>query len=138
MKPDQLKKVILTIVLLFIIDRIEFAYYPFQGLDRSIGFVCCHEPISVSWWVYLISIQMQLFLFTVILYLWVPLKKEMLYVMIAFGVCVIEFPITYGWPIAQIPMPFNLYFPVSCSLLRLASICYLMYVVVKKILNDDN
>jgi hypothetical protein len=139
MNGEQLKKLIATAILLIIIDRIEFAYYPFEGVKKMVSFVCCHEPITISWWVYLVTIQVQYLLFTVILYIWIPqvMKREMLYIVIAFALCVIELPITYGRPIAQLPLPWQWYFPLSCSLLRLISIMWFLTVLVMKIIKHE-
>lgn len=130
-------KMITTCALLLVIDRVEFAYYPFEGLDRSIPFLCCHEPIKISWWVYLISIQLQHFLWALILWMWMPMKRYFKWVVIAFGLCVIEFPLTYGEPVSQLPLPWQWYFPLSCSMLRLASIVYFIMVCVKEMLHGD-
>lgn len=124
------EKLILTAILLVLIDRIEFAYYPFQGSPIFVAFACCHEPIQLSWWVYLETIQVQHFLWTIIAFLWIPMRKEMIFIMIAFGLCVLEFPLTYGIPIAKLPLPFNWFFPLSCSLLRLAAILNFFRAVI--------
>lgn len=131
-------KMLATACILIVIDRVEFAYYPFEGSKKMIGFICCHKPIKISWWIYLVSVQLQYFLFTVILYIWIPdiMKKEMLYIVIAFGLCVIEFPITYGRPIAQLPLPWQWYFPLSCSILRLFSIMWFITNLIRKLLKD--
>jgi hypothetical protein len=135
----QVKKLLLTGLLLIVIDRLEFAYYPFEGVQKYVSFVCCHEPIQLSWWVYLVSIQMQHFLWTVVLYVWIPegFKRQMLAIVAAFGLCVVELPLTYGQPIAKLPLPWSLYFPLSCSLLRLVAIMWFVTEFVRKVIKED-
>jgi hypothetical protein len=136
MDRATMKKLITTGILLVVIDRMEFMYSPFQGLERYVPFACCHEPIQLSWWVYLVGIQIQYLLFTVVLYLWLPMQKEFKWVVIAFGLCVIELPLTYGRPIMQLPLPWQWYFPLSCSMLRLASIIYFLSMVLVRSINE--
>jgi len=128
-----------TCILLIVIDRMEFTYYPFQGVKKYVSFLCCFEPIILSWWVHLISIQMQHFLWTVVLFIWLPeeMNKPMYFVMGSFALCVIEFPLTYGIPIAKLPLPWQWYFPLSCSLLRLASIMYFITEFIRQALKEE-
>lgn len=125
-----------TCLLLIFIDRIEFAYYPFEGLDRKIPFLIYDKPMQISWYVYLISILIQHFAWTIVLWIWVPMQKEFKWVVIAFFLCVVEFHITYGRPIVTLPLPWNWFFPISCSLLRLAAVMYYLVCVVRKYLNS--
>lgn len=134
MDRRTLLKGIGTCLLLVVIDRIEFAYYPFEGNGRAVSFWCCQEPIAQSWWVQVESYYFQLFLFTVILLIWLPLKKHFIWVVVAFFLCMPEFALTYGEPIGKIPLPFEYYIPISVSLLRLVAICYYLGMSVKKAL----
>lgn len=126
------QKLILTVILLVIIDRVEFAYYPFEGLDRYIPFVTYDKPIIASWYVYCLSMIIQGFLWSFVAWMWLPMQKQFKWVVIAFGLCVLEFPITYGQPIATLPLPWQWYFPLSCSLLRLVAIMYYLGCVIEK------
>lgn len=132
MDRSTILKLVSTCLLLVLLDRIEFAYYPFQGSGKTMGFLIHPEKESLSWWVYLLSIQVQYFLWTLILWIWIPFKQHWKWVVIAFALCVIEYPITFGKPIAHLPLPWDWFFPLSASLLRLVAIFYYLGCVVKK------
>lgn len=134
MDRETVKKLLVTSILLVVIDRIEFAYYPFQGSEVYVNFLVYETPMQISWYVYLLSILIQHFLFTLILWMWLPLKEDFKWVVFAFATCIVEFPINYGQPLVQLPLPWQWYFPVSCSLLRLFSILYYLTKVTMKAL----
>jgi hypothetical protein len=134
MDRKTLLKTLATALLLVLIDRVEFAYYPFEGVQRYVPFLTYATPIILSWYVYVMSILVQQFLWIVLLWMWLPMGKQFKWVVIAFFLCILEFPITYGQPIASLPLPWSWYFPISCSLLRLAAILYYLGCVIKKMI----
>lgn len=130
MKVWVILKGIATGLILIVIDRVEFLYYAFEGNGKKVSFWCCQEPIAQSWWVQIESYYLQLFLFTLILLMWLPFWKHFIPVVGTFFLCMPEFWLTYGEPIAKLPLPFGWYIPVSVSALRMASVCYYLTVVV--------
>lgn len=140
-KRKKAVKLLATVILLIFIDRIEFAYAPFEGSKITVDLPFYEEdpehPIYLSWFVYLESIQVQHFLWTLLAWMWLPMAKDFKWVVIAFGLCVIELPLTYGEPIAKLPLPWQWYFPLSCSLLRLGAVLYYFTRVVFKLLRHE-
>lgn len=132
------KRKLITIGVLFILwDRVEFLYYLVEGRDTKIGFLLMGDPIRIDSYVYFASMYLQTLILVVILQMALPLKS-MKYLVIACLLCFIEYFVTYGQPIAKIPLPWNLYIPVSCSTLRLLSVCYVLYECVKKVMDYGN
>lgn len=131
METKAFVKLLSTALLLILIDRAEFVYYAFDGNGKEMSFLCCHAPIAQSWWVQIESYYFQLFLFTMILLLWLPYTKAFMWVPITFFLCMPEFALTYGKPVAKIPLPFDWYIPISVSTLRLSAVCWYLYVVVR-------
>lgn len=123
------RKLITIAILLILWDRIEFLYYAFEGSDRKIGFFLIGDPIRLDSYVYFASIAFQQAITAIIIYMVIPIRAAK-YFVIASLVCFVEYFLTYGQPIAKIPLPFDFYLPLSGSTLRLASICYLLWSCV--------
>jgi hypothetical protein len=118
-------------ILLLLYDRVEFLYYLVEGSERKIGFLLMGDPIRIDSYIYFASIGLQQLIFAFILQMLIPIRAAKFFVL-ASAVCFIEYFLTYGQPIAKIPLPWELYIPVSGSALWLVSVCYFMYGAVKK------
>jgi hypothetical protein len=118
-------------ILLLLYDRVEFLYYLVEGSERKIGFLLMGDPIRIDSYVYFASIGLQQLIFAFILQMFMPIRAAKFFVL-ASAVCFIEYFLTYGQPVAKIPLPWELYIPVSGSALRLVSVCYFMYGAIKK------
>jgi hypothetical protein len=118
-------------ILLLLYDRVEFLYYLVEGSERKMGFLLMGDPIRIDSYIYFASIGLQQLIFAFILQMLIPIRAAKFFVL-ASAVCFIEYFLTYGQPIAKIPLPWELYIPVSGSTLRLVSVCYFMYGEVKK------
>jgi hypothetical protein len=130
------KRKLITVGILFILwDRVEFLYYLVEGRDTKIGFLMIGDPIRIDSYVYFASMYFQTVIIALILQLVLPLES-MKYFLIACLLCFLEYFVTYGRPIAKIPLPWELYIPVSCSTLRLLSVCYVMWDCVKRYFDE--
>lgn len=135
MDVKTILKLFATAAILVVIDRVEFLYYAYDGNGVTVSFWCCHEPIAQSWWVQIESYYLQLFLFSLIGLMWLPLKKHFWPICLTFFLCMVEFAFTYGEPIAKSPLPiFGWYVPASVSTLRFLAVMYYFTMVVREFL----
>lgn len=138
MELKTLRKAIGTALIIVLIDRIEFAYYPFEGVERYVQFLLYDTPIIMSWYVYCLSVLVQGFLWSIVAWMWLPMAKDFKWVVIAFGLCIVEFPLTYGQPITSLPLPWGWFFPISCSLLRLMAVMYYLGCLFKRLIDHEH
>jgi hypothetical protein len=123
-------------ILLVLYDRVEFLYYLVEGSDVKLGFLLKGDPIRIDSYVYFASIGLQQVIFALIIHMLMPMKSVKFFV-IASIICFLEYFVTYGQPITKIPLPWELYIPISGSMLRLASVCYFTWEVGKKIMQEE-
>lgn len=128
-----MRRVLLLAIALLIWDRIEFLYYAFEGMNTMVGFPFIGNPVRIDSYVYFASISFQQIITAWIVCMFVDFRYSRWF-LFASVICFVEYFLTYGMPIAKIPLPWHLYIPVSASTLRLCSIFYLMYVAVKKMI----
>lgn len=119
-------------ILLLCYDRIEYLYYAFEGSDRYIPFLFSGEPIRLDAYVYFLSIRVQQIIFILILHILIGAPKATQWVLIAFILSLIEFPLTYNEPFFKIPLPFGFYVPGSTASLKFIAICNLMVVCINR------
>jgi hypothetical protein len=84
--------------------------------------------------IYNASVKVEHFILPLILFILTPFRKESKLMMIAFGLAFVELFFTWNEPMLKIPLPFHWWFPVSTTLLKLASVCYFMWGCVKRYL----
>jgi len=128
-------KIIKLVVLLFLWDRVEFLYYLVEGNETKIGFIIQGDPIRIDSYVYFASIAIQQVITATIFYILLP-WDSVKWFLVACILCFIEYFFTYGTPIAKIPLPWNLYVPISASGVRMVSVCYFSYDAVKRLLEE--
>lgn len=128
-------KLLRLVILLILWDRVEFLYYLFEGYDAKIGFIIQGDPIRLDSYVYFASIALQQVITAYIIYTLLP-WNSVKWFLVASVLCFIEYFFTYGTPILKLPLPWNLYIPVSASSLRMVSVCYFSYEAVKKLLEE--
>ena len=130
---DRLRYVAVSVlVLLFFLT--EYVWIPWADLKIYIKVPFIYEdgPVRLDSYIYNASVKVAHFIAPLILFLLTPFKKECKYMMIAFGLAFFEFFLTWNMPVAQIPLPFNWFIPISTSPLKFASVCYFMWAAIKK------
>lgn len=127
------KRLITIAILLILYDRVEFLYYALDNPDQKIGFIFKGDPIRADSYIYFASIMLQQVITSIIVYLFLPWKETKWFV-IASMIVFVEYFFTYGQPFFKIPLPGDFYIPGSTSTLRMMSVCYFMYAVVKRVM----
>lgn len=128
------QKYIVVSFLVLIYFLLEYAWIPWEGspVRFTVPFIHDGPPIRLDSLIYHGCVKAQHIDLALILLILTPFKKECKWMIAAFSLAFFELFLTWNEPVLQLPLPFNLYIPVSTSPLKLASVCYFMWATVKR------
>ncbi len=114
-------------------------YLPWVGNNTPVDILFKPFDIRLDSYIYNFSIKFEQFFCAAIVYTSVkPLQKYSQWVLYAFALAIIEYPLTYNEPIAKFMLPdlliFHPYIAVSTALLKLFAVLYFMIGCVIKVL----
>ncbi len=117
---------------------LEYTWIPWEDVPiyYNVPFIYDGGAVRLDSWVYNASVKIEHFIVPLVLFILTPFKRESKLMMLAFGLCLVEFFFTWNEPFFKIPLPFDLWIPISTSLLKFASICNFMYVALMKWINE--
>lgn len=157
MKPMTLISVLVLLILYFCLEYSWYLagkngdqpFFLFPGyLGAAVGSFpfCYHQAIRLDAYIYNAAIKLQNFIFVLVIWLFCVrvLRKYAKWMLISFGLCFLEYFITYGDAVYQIPLPLDwlakllfdgghIYFPVSMSPVKFISIAWFSVGVIKQI-----
>lgn len=124
----------LVAILLMIFDRLEYAWVPWEGVEKyiTIPFVYDSGPIRIDALIYAASVKLQHIILVLILYVLTPFTRANYWMLGAFMLAFVELFLTWNEPILTIPIPFKLWIPVSTATLKFVAVCNFMWCAVKK------
>lgn len=116
------RTIVLTIVLIVLYDRLEFFYYvaephgaePFIFWRTPWGLIFEHasfpfvskECLRLDNYIYYASVKLQNFIFVYLVWLYIPvLRNYSKWIIISFGLCFLEYFLTYNEAAFLIPLP---------------------------------
>lgn len=130
-------------ILLMLFFFCEYFYLHWENDHTPVKILLGHlvsvEYIRLDSYIYNFSIKFEQFFCVAILYTAVkPLRQYSVWVLYAFALSIIEYPLTYNEPIAKYMLPdliiFHPYISVSTALLKLFAVFYFMWGCVVKVL----
>jgi hypothetical protein len=122
-------------VLVMVFFLLEYLYLPFENLRNPVVIVFQNFTIPLDSYMYFLCVKVEHLVFAYCIHLLIDAKHVTKWIVISFFLCLLEYPLTYNEPIGRIPMPFDLYVPISTSVLKFASVGYFMYWGLKKIMS---
>jgi hypothetical protein len=113
----------------------EYMYLPFEGNTTEVKILLKDFSVRLDSYTYLLFIKLEQLIFVLVVRLFV--KENSIWMLYAFGLAMIEYPLTYNEPIAKIMLPdfwgWQPYIPVSTATLKFSAVCYFMWGCVKKV-----
>jgi hypothetical protein len=113
----------------------EYMYLPFEGNTTEVKILLKDFSVRLDSYTYFLFIKLEQLIFVLVVRLFV--KENSIWMLYAFGLAMIEYPLTYNEPIAKIMLPdfwgWQPYIPVSTATLKFSAVCYFMWGCVKKV-----
>lgn len=130
---DRFKYVAVSILVL-IFFLLEYVWIPWDGspVRYTIPFIHDGPPIRLDSLIYHAGVKVQHIILPLITLILMPFKKESKVMIFTFSLAFFELFLTWNEPIAQIPLPFDWYIPVSTSPLKFFSVCYFMTACIRR------
>lgn len=130
---DRLKYIAVSFLILLHF-LLEYIWLPWADVPIywEIPFVHEGNPIRIDSLIYHAGVKADHLIPLALVFILMPFKKESKIMMAMFAVAFFELFLTWNEPVAQLPLPFDWYIPVSTSPLKFFSVCYFMVACIKK------
>jgi hypothetical protein len=126
-------------ILLILFFFCEYFYLAWEGDSSPVPILLKDFTIRKDSYIYFFSIKFEQFFCVAILYTAIKsMRSYSIWVLYAFALAIIEYPLTYNEPIVKYMLPdliiFHPYIAVSTALLKLFAVLYFMWGCVVKVL----
>lgn len=113
----------------------EYMYLPFEGNTTEVKILLKDFFVRLDSYTYFLFIKLEQLIFVLVVRLFV--KENSIWMLYAFGLAIIEYPLTYNEPISKLMLPdfggWQPFIPVSTATLKFSAVCYFMWGCVKKV-----
>jgi hypothetical protein len=125
-------------VYVFCFFLMEYMYLPFEGNTKEVKVIFKDFSVRLDSYMYFLFIKVEQIIAVLIVQQLLPdFWKYTRWLVLAFFLALIEYPLTYNEPMYKILLPefgsWQPYIPVSVAMIKFIAVCYFMYGCIKKV-----